>query len=74
MRAGPSAISPEERRGEYMGFLQMTFSLSLMVGPWAGTEILENFGTQVLWIGTFIFCLFTVAMFFLHGRKTLKTA
>ena len=68
-----SMISPEERRGEYMGFLQMTFSLSVMIGPWAGTEVLENFGAQTLWIGTFIFCLVTVVMFILSRKKTLKT-
>lgn len=52
-----SSISPENRRGEYMGYFQMTFSIALMLGPWLGTEILDLFGANTLWIFTFIFSL-----------------
>jgi MFS family permease len=68
-----SKISPEEKRGEYMGYLQMTFSFSIMVGPWAGTEVMENFGPVILWSGTFIFCLMSSIMFFILKEKTSKT-
>ncbi len=69
-----STISPEERRGEYMGYFQMTFSLSIMIGPWLGAEVLENFGHVILWAGAFVFCLITSGMFLMFKRKTLNTA
>ena len=63
-----SRISPENRRGEYMGYFQMTFSFSVMVGPWLGTETLENFGSVILWSAAFVLCAFS-ALFFLRLKK-----
>jgi len=42
-------ISPKEKRGEYMGYFQMTFSLSFILGPLFGTKVLEDFGSDILW-------------------------
>ncbi len=50
-----SVISPENQRGEYMGYFQMTFSFAFMIGPWMGTEVLESFGSFTLWTGCFVF-------------------
>jgi MFS family permease len=54
--------SPENMRGEYMGYFQMTFSFSFMIGPLLGTVILEDFGATVVWAGTFILGMITAAM------------
>lgn len=59
-----SSISPESRRGEYMGYFQMTFSFALMIGPWIGTEILDSFGEKILWLSMFILSFISVAMFY----------
>lgn len=64
-----SSISPENRRGEYMGYFQMTFSIALMLGPWLGTEILDLFGANTLWIFTFIFSLISCCMFYFFNKK-----
>lgn len=64
-----SSISPENRRGEYMGYFQMTFSIALMFGPWFGTEILDLFGSKVLWTITFIFSAVSVVMIFFFNKK-----
>jgi MFS family permease len=64
-----SSISPENRRGEYMGYFQMTFSLALIVGPWFGIKILDLFGSQILWIASFLLCCISVMMFFLLNVK-----
>lgn len=66
-------ISPEAKRGEYMGYFQMTFSFSMMLGPWLGTIVLDNFGANVLWIGAFIFGSFSTGVFLKHGDKSSKT-
>lgn len=57
-----SEISPEKQRGEYMGYFQMTFSFAFMIGPWMGTEVLENFGSFTLWVGCFVFGLISALM------------
>jgi MFS family permease len=54
--------SPANMRGEYMGYFQMTFSFSFMIGPLLGTVILEEFGATVVWIGTFLLGMLTAAM------------
>ena len=48
-----SGISPDNKRGEYMGFYQINFSLAFSIGPWIGMAILEAFGAQILWLCTF---------------------
>ncbi len=49
-----SEVAPENRKGEYMGYYQMTFSFGFSFGPWIGTVIYQSSGSQVLWITTFI--------------------
>jgi len=47
-------VAPERRRGEYMGISQMSFGLAFMLGPWAGTAILDRFGAKTVWGATFL--------------------
>ena len=61
-------ISPQEKRGEYMGWFQMVFSICLTVAPWLGTTIFEIYGSFTLWIWTFIAGL-TSAVMYLKFRK-----
>jgi len=37
-------IAPDGRTGEYMGAFSATFSLAVIVGPWAGTTLLSHYG------------------------------
>ena len=46
-------LAPPGRSGEYMGAYSSTFSLALIVGPWAGTAALDHFGPIVAWSGVF---------------------
>jgi MFS family permease len=55
-------IAPAKKRGEYMGFYQMSFSVSFMAGPWLGTLILENYGSFSLWVGAFAFCVISAIL------------
>ena len=63
-----SKVAPENRSGEYMGYFQMTFSFSLMFGPWFGTLIFDKFGSTVLWTGAFFFAV-TTALSFLFMKN-----
>lgn len=41
--------APEESRGAYMGFLNLSFASAFVVAPLVGTWIYENLGAEVLW-------------------------
>ena len=65
-----SEEAPAERRGEYMGYYQMTFSFAFSAGPWLGTVVYQNYGSVILWSGAFIFGLITsVLMFFIKVKQ-----
>lgn len=42
--------APEGRRGQYLGAYSMTFSVAMMMGPWAGAIALGRFGATTLWL------------------------
>ena len=68
-----SEIAPADRRGEYMGYYQMTFSFAFSAGPWLGTVVYENYGSVILWSGAFVFGLITAAlMFFVKSNPAIK--
>ncbi len=69
MNAYVSDIAPAERRGEYMGLFMMAFGASFMLGPWAGTLVMDRLGPKVLWAGTLALGLVSGAMMWaLPGR------
>lgn len=53
MSAYVADIAPDQRQGKYMGYYMMAFSLAFMIGPWAGTQVLEHFGPTILWSSMF---------------------
>jgi predicted MFS family arabinose efflux permease len=55
-------IAPRARRGEYMGLAGMAMNLSMAVGLWAGTAVLDRFGGKTLWLGAFALGLVATAM------------
>lgn len=67
-----SEISPSDRRGEYMGYYQMTFSFAFSAGPWLGTFVYENYGSLILWSGALVFGLISTALMFFIKDKNLS--
>jgi len=68
-----SEIAPADRRGEYMGYYQMTFSFAFSAGPWLGTVVYQNYGSVILWSGALVFGLITTAlMFFVKTNPSVK--
>ncbi len=55
-------LAPRGRMGEYMGAYSSTFSLSVIIGPWAGTAALDHFGSAATWAGVFVCGLFAAAV------------
>lgn len=49
MAAHLGEIAPEHQRGAYMGAYSMALSVSLTVGPWMGTQILDAGGPVTVW-------------------------
>ncbi|MEJ5263317.1 MAG: MFS transporter, partial [Ignavibacterium sp.] len=64
-----SEAAPENRKGEYMGYYQMTFSFAFSAGPWLGTVVFQNFGSKILWIAAFAFGLVSALLLSLLKRK-----
>jgi predicted MFS family arabinose efflux permease len=68
-----SEIAPADRRGEYMGYYQMTFSFAFSAGPWLGTVVYQNYGSEILWSGALVLGLITAAlMFFVKSNPSVK--
>ena len=63
-----SSLAPEKKRGEYMGYFQMMFSIAFLFGPWLGTLVFEFYGAAVLWTATFILGL-TSALLLIKSEK-----
>jgi MFS family permease len=56
-------LAPPGRTGEYMGAFSSTFSLALIVGPWAGAALLDRFGPTITWSVMFAVGLVATALF-----------
>lgn len=67
-----SVISPEEKRGEYMGYYQMVFSFGFMFGPWLGAVVLDKLNSTILWGGAFVLASISTTMFVMMTRRTEK--
>ncbi len=65
-----SEIAPADRRGEYMGYYQMTFSFAFSAGPWLGTVVYQHFGSVILWSGAFVFGVVTSLLILLAKIKS----
>ena len=57
-----SEVAPPQKRGEYMGYFQMTFSFAFSAGPWLGTIVYQNYGSVVLWSGALVLGLITTVL------------
>jgi predicted MFS family arabinose efflux permease len=68
-------IAPAGRTGEYMGGFASMFSLSMIVGPWAGTASLDRFGSGVTWIAVLACGLLAVGVLAVtrHGEAEALT-
>lgn len=62
-------ISPPNRRGEYMGYFQMSFSLAFTLGPWLGTLVYDNYGGREVWFAAFVASAISAAAFLLIPAK-----
>jgi predicted MFS family arabinose efflux permease len=65
-----SDIAPREQSGAYMGLYTMGFSVALAIGPWIGTQTLDNFGSDAVWIATFCCgCITALMVWFLPVKE-----
>lgn len=70
-----SEIAPAKKRGEYMGYFQMTFSFAFSAGPWLGTVVYEKFGAVTLWISALGMGLVTaILVLFIREKKNGSVA
>ena len=67
-----SSLSPEKKRGEYMGYYQMMFSIAFLLGPWLGTLVFEYYGATVLWSATFVLGLISALVLLKPEKNKLS--
>jgi MFS family permease len=68
-------LAPRGRIGEYMGAFSSTFSLSVIIGPWAGTAALDRFGGLATWSGVLVCGLVAAGVVALtHPRTSEESA
>ncbi len=56
-------MSPSARRGEYMAWYGMVWSLTHVIGPLVGLNFISTFGFDIFWL-----CLFSIVLFALLNR------
>lgn len=69
-----SEIAPAKKRGEYMGYFQMTFSFAFSVGPWLGAVVYEKYGSVILWSGALVMGLITAVLILFVKEKQNESA
>lgn len=62
-------IAPPGRAGQYAGAYASTFSLAILVGPWAGTVALERVGGTALWCGALVVGLMSAGVLSMTSDK-----
>jgi MFS family permease len=68
-------IAPSERRGEYMGLYTMSFSIAFSLGPFLGAELLQRWGSHVLWATAFASGIIsTILMSRIGSNRRLRAA
>lgn len=48
-----TGLAPPARRGAYMGLYTVALNLTVILGPWLGTGLLEHGGAPSLWLACF---------------------
>jgi len=61
-----------KRRGQYMGLMTFTFSLSFVIGPLLGSYILHAYGAEILWLGAVVAGLIVLPGFLVIERMKLR--
>lgn len=60
------------KRGQYMGLMTLTFSLSFVIGPVVGSYIFQNFGPDTLWLIIIAIGFVTFAGFLGIEKRVLR--
>lgn len=55
-------IAPSKSKGQYLGLYTMAFNIAFLIAAMAGTQILERFGSTVLWLSAFASGLLSTVM------------
>lgn len=56
--------APENRQGQYMALYTMAYSISNVVAPWMGTQLIAHFNYNTLWVVTSLISGFTFIGFY----------
>ena len=57
----PAELAPPELRGRYQGAYSMTWALAAIASPLVGGRVIQRFGSEALWAGSFVLGLAVAA-------------
>jgi MFS family permease len=60
------------KRGQYMGLMTFTFSLSFVIGPLLGSYILHDFGAEIMWLSVVAAGLIILPGYLVIERMAIK--
>ena len=67
-------IAPADQRGRYNGVLGLSFGGAALIGPIAGTAVLQRFGEPALWSGCLVASLASAAGMLALGPALMRRA
>lgn len=65
-------LSPTSKRGDYMSWYWMTWSLCSITGPLIGFAVADQWGFEVLWIGVLGLAIISFVILRLLGNKVVE--
>lgn len=65
-------LAPTELRGRYLGLFGTSYSLALTIGAPIGGYVLDQHGSQALWLGCLVVALLAVAIYMLMYRPVTQ--
>lgn len=61
-------IAPHDRRGSYMGLFSSSTNLGILLGPWSGALVMQQYGANGLWIACGFWGIISVVIFYFLRR------
>jgi MFS family permease len=56
-------IAPKPKRGLYMSMFSTSANLGMLLGPWSGAMVMQQFGSRYLWVACGIWGMISVLLF-----------
>lgn len=67
-------VAPSGKRGWYLGLYQLSFAVAFVIAPWISVQTRNHYGSQMLWLGSFLCGVLATGMFLLVKKPSNQQA